>query len=200
MIENKNTDSTKGFAGLIVIAAVAVLIIGAGAYLMMQKPPAEKTGEVNADKAGESVENVGISVPELNFSASPLSDLNVSSLNVGAPQFSFGNIFSAPSVDFDFSYKSNVELSIPSPKIDFELPSVPSGKPTGQPSSAPSGVPSASSVNTPSPSTPEEGKQQSAVNAANCAQFSTMPSAQYCSMVSNSSGKTLCEQCKAAGL
>lgn len=198
MTNNKNMDSIRGFAGLMVIVAAAILIAGAGAYLIMQKPPVEKTGEVGINKVGESIEDIGVSVPEFEFSSSPLADLNVSSLNVGAPQFSFNNIFSAPAVDADFSYKSNVEISTPSPKIDFDMSSIMTGKSTGQPSIPSGGNPSVPVTET--PSTPAQGEQQGTVNAANCAQFSTMPSAQYCSMVSNSSGKTLCEQCKAAGL
>lgn len=197
MINDKNKDSIKGFAGMMVIAAVAILIIGAGAYLIMQKSPAEQAGE-NAGTS-ESVVDVGVSVPEFNFSSSPLADLNASSLNVGMPKFSFGNIFSAPSVDYNFSYKSSdIQISTPSPKIDFDMSSIPAGKPAGQPPVPSNGTPSIPSTD--SPSIPEQGQQQGTVNAANCAQFSAMPSAQYCSAVSNSNGKTLCEQCKAAGL
>ncbi len=195
MINNKNMDPIKGFAGIMVIAAVVILIIGAGAYFVMQKSSVEKAGETSGNS--ESVGYVGVSVPEFNFSSSPLADLNASSLNVGMPRFSFGNIFSAPSVDADFSYKSNVEISIPSPKIDFDMSSIMTSKQTGQPS-----IPSGNNPSVPvteTPSAPVQGEQQGTVNAANCAQFSTMPGAQYCSAVSNANGKILCEQCKAAG-
>lgn len=84
----------KGSIVLIVIIVAAVLVIGGGLYFLLKKSPAQKTAEVET-----VVGDIGASIPSLDFSVSPVPDLNVSSLNVGMAQPNVGNIFSAPSVN-----------------------------------------------------------------------------------------------------
>ncbi len=103
--------------------------------------------EQKAAVADKAIEDIAVSMPDLDFSGSPLPDLNVSSLNVAAPQIPTNNIFSAPSVNSDFSYSPNIDISVPVPQINIELP--PSG---GQPQidcSAFSSVPACSYTGVP---------------------------------------------------
>lgn len=124
------------------------------------------------EKAGveKTLEELEVSAPIFDMSLSPLPSLNVSALNLSSPGLPSTNLFKGFLVNTDFSYQGEVELSTPSVPFTYTAPS-----------------------------TPEEESQQGTVNAQNCAQFSTVPSAQYCSMVSDPDGRTLCEQCKAAG-
>lgn len=169
-MNNKNINLIKGSVGLIAIIAAAVLIIGGGAYFVLQKSPAQKAAQVE-----NTVGDIGASVPSLDFSASPLPDLNASSLNVGVPDLQFGGSFSAPSVNTDFSYSPNLDISVPSASslnINIPAPSIPANIPANIPSS-PSAAPS--------------GTGQPSVD---CSMFASVPS---CSMTG--SGEALCKQC-----
>jgi len=157
--------SKKSLAGLIAIIMAAVLIIGGGTYLLIKKFAGEK--ELGTEKA---IEDIGASIPKLDFSLSPLPDLNASALNIAAPQLLVGNVFSAPSVNSDFSYNPDVNISVPSTQIDIQIPSIP-----------------ASSEPTASPTSEAPASEQPQVD---CSQFASVPS---CSMTG--SGEAMCKQC-----
>lgn len=195
MENNKNINSTKGAIALMPIIIVILLVIGAGAaYIYINKSPADKINE-EGETAGEnsSAENIGdasgieVSVPELNFSASPLGDLEVSSLNVSVAQISTSNIFSAPTVDSDFSFSSDVNIPMPAPAIDFQMPSIPTNIsggvniPSGAPSAPPDVIPTASPASIGQPQT-------------DCSVFSSVPSCSYTG-APGSQGYEACKQC-----
>lgn len=147
-MNTKNINSIKGQVGLIAIIVAAVLIIGGGAYFAFQKSPAQKTAEVET-----AVGNIGVSVPTLNFSASPVPDLNVSALNVGVPQLQFGGTFSAPAVNTDFSFTPNLDITVPSmSSLNVNLPTMPTNIPANIPKNIPSNIPSNIPTNIPSAS------------------------------------------------
>ena len=177
MNNKKIKDLTRGSVVLIAIIVAAVLIIGAGVYMLVNKKssPAQKTAEVD-----KTIEDIGVSIPELNFSASPLPDLNVSSLNVAAPQIPTNNIFSAPSINTDFSYKPNLDISVPVPSIDFQMPSGPANIP-----SAPTGLPTGKQT------APATGSGQPQVD---CSAFSSVPACSYTGAPGSSAYET-CKQC-----
>jgi len=163
-------QNKKGFSviTIVIIAAVLIAIGGAIYFLVIKKAPGEKAG------VEKTLEELEVSAPTFDMSLSPLPSLNASALNLSSPGLPSTNLFKGFSVNTDFSYQGEVELSTPSVPFTYTAPSTPEEE-TQQPS------------------------QEEAVNAQNCAQFSTVPSAQYCSMVSDLDGRTLCEQCKAAG-
>lgn len=171
-MNNKNNNLIKGSVGLIVIIVVAVLVIAGGLYFMMKKTPEQKAAEVES-----MVSDIGASIPNLDFSASPVPDLNVSSLNVEVAQPNVSNIFSAPSVNTDFSYQSNLDIKMPSVSVsdlNFQIPSTPTDIPTGGASTSVTEIPSS-------------GSNQPAVD---CSMFASVPS---CSMTG--SGEAMCKQC-----
>ena len=180
-MNNKNIYLIKGSVGLIAIIVVAaILVIGGGVYFVTKKSPEQKVAEVET-----AVGDIGASVPNLDFNISPVPDLNVSSLNIGAAQPKFNNVFSAPSVNSDFSYKPNLEFNLPSVSasdINFQIPTIPTGIPKSKSSdSAPTSAPQSneipSSVKTEQPS-------------VDCSVFASVPS---CSMTG--SGEAMCKQC-----
>jgi len=194
MENNKKIGSTRGAAALLAIVAVVLLIIGAGAYFLTQKTPAEKNngiaknaGGVESPGGAENVPDIGVSVPKLDFSSSPLSDLNVSSLNVAVKQVSTGNIFSAPSINTDFSYKPVLNISMPNPTIDFQMPAIPANIPAG--GSIPSVTPSSAPAVAPSSAPSVTGQPQ-----IDCSAFSTVPSCSYTG-APGSEGYEACKQC-----
>lgn len=169
-MKTKNFKNQLGLSSIIiVIIIVATLVLGGAVYFLVIKKAPGEKAGV-----GETLEELEVSAPTFDMSLSPLPSLNVSALNLSSPELPSTNLFKGFPTDTDFSYKGEVELSTPSVPFTYTAPSTPQEE-TQQPS------------------------QQGAVNAQNCAQFSTVPSAQYCSMVSDPSGRTLCEQCKAAG-
>ena len=168
-MNDKNINSKNGWTGLLVIIVVAAAIIAGGAYLLLKKSPEQKTAETE-----KTIEDIGASIPKLDFSLSPLPDLNVSALNIAAPQLPVSsNIFSAPSVNTDFSYKPNVEISVPIPQFDIQIPSTPSTPKGGEISVPPSGTPQ-----------PQ----------VDCSAFASVPNCSYVG-ASGSSGYEACKQC-----
>jgi hypothetical protein len=184
-MKNTKNNLMKGFANLIVMIIVAVLVIGGGAYLVLKQSPTQKVTQVES-----AVNDISVSVPSLDFSSSPVPDLNVSALNVGAPQISTGNIFSAPSVNTNFSYNANVDIAMPTVSasdLNFTMPSIPTNISTGnQPiipnGGAPTSVP-------PSGATQPTGGGQPSVD---CSQFASVPS---CSYIGDPNGNAACKQC-----
>lgn len=160
----------SGFSPIIIaVIAVAVLLVAGAVYYFVFKKPAGEGGQPKE----KALEELIVSSPGFDLSFSPLPALKSSALNLLAPSLLSGNIFSGFSVNTDFSYKG--DTTIKAPDVPFSY--TPSNQTSQQ----------------------DQGQQQQGVNAASCAQFSSIPSAQYCSMVSDSSGRALCEQCKAAG-
>ncbi|MFH0927910.1 MAG: hypothetical protein V1821_00370 [bacterium] len=181
-MRKKQTSKCKksGFSLIIVVVAVAaVAAVGAAGYFWLLRPW-QKASSVN-------VQNISIQAPVFDLSNSPLPALKVSALNISSPElpasFAIADIF----ISTDFSYKGNTSLVTPEIKIEAPVISVPAAPATPPASQEPA-----------SPETPA-APAQSEVNQANCSQFSAMPSAQYCSAVSDTNGRTLCTQCKAAG-
>ncbi|MEK7478537.1 MAG: hypothetical protein AAB626_01260 [Patescibacteria group bacterium] len=175
-MNNKNKFLVRGSVGLMAIIAVALLMIGGGAYFAMKKSPEQKVAEVE-----QAASDIGASLPSLDFSLSSLPDLEVSSLNVAAPQISTGNVFSAPLVNTDFSYDtSNINIAAPSISADslkFDMPSIPKNipsatVPTGGSTVPSGGTPSASSID--------------------CSAFAMAPS---CSYVPAGQARDTCKQC-----
>src|SRR3989338_4633644 len=109
---------------ILVIALVAVLVVGGGIYFLMKKAP---TGEKSTD-VGKSLEDLKVQAPDLEFSFSPLPKLNVSSLNLSFPELPAGGIFSSFPIDTNFSYQGNLNVSVPSVelKIPTQTPKIPS--------------------------------------------------------------------------
>ena len=182
---NKNKFLVRGSVGLMAIVVVAVLVIGGGAYLVMKKSPEQKVTQVE-----QSASDIGASFPSLDFSLSSFPDLEVSSLNVAAPQVSTGKIFSAPSFDTDFSFDTpSIDIATPSIStgaFDFKMPSIPSGIniptiPSGSGSSEPyTGAPTAPPTET------------SGAPSIDCSMFAMVPS---CSYIPAGQGQDACKQC-----
>lgn len=194
MKNNKNIGSTRGSAGLIAVIVVVLLIIGAGAYMFMKKAPAGNNNETAKTAGGagspggvETIPDIGVSVPKMDFSSSPLSDLNVSSLNVAVKQVPTSNIFSAPSVNADFSYKPDLNISMPNPTIDFQMPAIPASTPAGE--NIPSSTPSSAPAVTPSSAPSVTGQPQ-----VDCSMFSAVPACSYVG-APDSQGYEACKQC-----
>lgn len=167
----------------IIIILIIVLMAGGAVYFLTGKKIPGIGG--GTEKA---LEELSVTAPEVDMSLSPLPKLNVSSFNLSSPQLPANNIFSGFSVDADFSYSGNLDISTPS--IQITAPTIPTGVPSAQAPSSPS---------TEQPvEQPAQQSSQGAVNASNCAAFSAVPSSQYCSMT-GASGQALCEQCKAEG-
>ena len=174
-MNNKNNNLMKGSVVLIAIIVAVVLVVSGGLYFLLKKSPTEKAAEVE-----NVVGDIGASIPNLDFSVSSLPNLNVSSLNVGMAQLNFSNIFSAPSVNTDFSFQSNLDIKTPSvsaSNFNFQMPSIPANIPAGnQPTNPADGTPTSSA-----------GAGQPSVD---CSVFASVPS---CSMTG--SGEAACKSC-----
>ncbi len=169
--------SKNGSAKLIIIIIAVVLIVAGGAYLLIKKPFGQKVSETE-----KAIEDIGASIPKLDFSLSPLPDLNVSSLNIAAPQLPVSNVFSAPSVNSDFSYNPEVDISVPTSQINIQIPSISTGQQipsSGGDSSVPStgGAPS--------------GTEQPQID---CSQFASVPNCSFVGSV-GSQAYEICKQC-----
>jgi hypothetical protein len=189
---NKNIlKDNRGIAPLIIVAIIAgaLIIVGGGIYLIFANSPAQRAIR-GASKAQNALDKIGGAIPDLNFSQSPLPDLNSSSLNVTAASLASGSIFTAPTVNTDFSYDSS-SIKIATPTVDASMIKMPSA-PTGAPSDVPSGTQG------PPTTIPTGGQQtgsqpsgqQGGAPTVDCSQFASVPS---CSMTG--SGYDMCKQC-----
>jgi hypothetical protein len=184
-MKNKN-NFKKGFVGLIPLIIAAILIIGGGSYFVLKKSPAQKNAQVE-----NTVGDIGASVPDLNFTNSPLPDLNISSLNVGSVGSKVSNIFSAPSVNTDFSYNSNIDIKVPTVSasdLNIQIPTINTSAPTSNQSSsqntgAPTSVPQSGGTQ------PSSGTSEPEVD---CSQFASVPS---CSYIGDPNGNAACKKC-----
>lgn len=168
-----------------------VLIVGGGIYFATKKSPEEKAAQV-ATQVENAVGDIAVSIPDMNFSASPLPDLNISALNVDTGAGSnMGNVFSAPTVNTDFSYKTgNIDIKTPTVSasdFNFTMPTIPTGgskvSPPSNPNTGSENQGQGSETIPPSGST---GGQPS----VDCSQFASVPS---CSMTGP--GEAMCKQC-----
>lgn len=182
-----NFKNQKGLATLVLVAiiAAALIVIGGGIYLIYINSPAQKAIR-GASKAQNAIDKIGVSIPDLNFSQSPLPDLSVSALNVAAPSLATGSIFTAPSISTNFSYNvSSVNIAVPTVDAStIKMPTIPTG--------APSGTQGPPTTTTP-PTAPTGGQpsgQQGGAPTVDCSQFASVPS---CSMTG--SGYDMCHQC-----
>jgi hypothetical protein len=223
------TDN-RGFAPIIIALIIAVVLGAAGitTYLVMKKKaagpsaptPAATTAKVNGEvptngakpaNPSNKLDSLHITAPSIEMpSSSSLPKLNASALNVSAPNFSGTGLFKNFTTNTSTSY--SYKLDIPMPAVELTIPTITAPPTTAVPptgttggstgSTGASGAPAGSTGGTGSSgSTGTTGQpSQATVNAANCAQFSSMPSAQYCSQIPDPNGQTLCQQCKAAGL
>ena len=93
----------------LVIIVVVVLIVGGGIYFLT------KSGSIDGGSKGveKSLEELKVETPEIDISLSPLPKLNVSSLNLSSPSLPGGNIFSGFSVNTNFSYQGDTNISSP---------------------------------------------------------------------------------------
>lgn len=195
---------TRGIAPLIIMIIVAaVLAIAGGGYIIatktgvgqklaskieQAKSGAEKKagGEAAGQSAGSAatgVDSIQVAAPTFDFSFSPVPSLDASAFNVGSPSVgSAAGAFSGLNFKTDLSVDTKLDVALPEINADELKP-----KTLAQPVVQPPEV------------QPPSGGQNGTVSQANCAQFAGMPSAQYCSQVGDANGRTLCEQCKAAG-
>jgi len=159
-------QNKKGFSAIIIVVIVAVLAaIGGAIYFFAFK--SSGTG------AETSLDALNITTPAVDFSLSPIPKLNVSSLNVSAPDLPSSNIFPGFSVDSDFSYSQDVNFAIPD--VQYTLPSyeAPSQSSDGQ-------------------SSGQQGSESQGQPSIDCSAFSSAPS---CSFV-GAPGSTAYEACK----
>jgi len=181
-MNTKILKNQKGIAPIIIAIIILVLLfLAGGAYILISrkitKGPQEgsKPPEIGIGKA---LEEIKITAPKLDFSLSPLKELKISAFNLAFPDFPSFSIFKGFSLNTDLSYKGDLNFSVPKVSLEVTQPEVPQ----------------------PVPEIPETSPSELEVNEENCVQFSSIPSSQYCSSVEDANWRTLCEQCKAAGL
>jgi len=184
-MDTKILKNQKGIAPIIIAIIIVILLFFAGgAYILISKKITKGPQEgPNPPEIGigKALEEIKITAPKLDFSLSPLKELKISAFNLAFPDFPSFSIFKGFSLNTDLSYKGDLTFSVPKVSLEVTQPEIPQPPPE-------------------SPETPPSESSQEEVNSTNCAQFSSMPSAQYCSQVEDTNGRTLCEQCKAAGL
>ncbi len=195
IIEEKFSPVPRGFAPLIAIVILVALALAAGggfyAYRAVKAPAApaaptpvaegvQPSGQTEPAAGGDALAGIAVAAPSIEMpSASALPGLEVSALNLSSAALPSTGIFRDLSAKTDTSYSYKLDIATPEVQIDAPAaPAAPSGGSTGG-----SGT----------------GGGQTTPSASSCAQFSSMPSAQYCSMVSDPNGQTLCQACKSAG-
>ncbi|MFA6131440.1 MAG: hypothetical protein WC730_04255 [Patescibacteria group bacterium] len=175
----------------IVMIVAGVLIVGGGIYFATKKSPEEKIAQVET-KVGDAVGDIAAAVPDMDFSMSPLPDLNVSALNVEVGGSNVGTIFSAPSVNTDFSLKTgSLDFKTPtvsSSDLNFTMPTIPT-MPT-VPTGAPSGSGGTQTTTPPPTTTAPPSGSTGGQPSVDCSQFASVPS---CSMTGP--GEAMCKQC-----
>jgi len=207
-----------GFALALVpiIGAAALSVSAATIYLAQAKAPVFKKLPKRAPikvvvppktDVQKTLDNIKIPAPVISASASPIPNLKFSSLNLAVPQLPGKGIMKSVAGKRD--YNVNASASVTTPDVASMVQGeMPAGTPSGS-GGPPAGETGGPPANTPSPAAPSgsaaptttapagTGSQAPTITAANCAQFSGVPS---CSYVTDPSGQTMCNQCKAAGL
>ena len=149
---------------------------------------------------GKVLDALHVPSTDYDLSSSPIPDLKIEPLNLALPKLPAKDMLKNFTYDKNIGYAGGA-VNIEMPTIDVSgmiQKNMPTNIPTGNiPSNvqpAPTNIP----INNPTVTPPTtEAPAQSQVNAANCAAFKQVPS---CSYVGDANGKTLCDQCKAAGL
>lgn len=151
------------------------------------KPVAAPTVPLPPGDIGKLIAGLKISVPDLAFELSPMPKLKVSSFNLPFPDLPAKGLFGNIGVDPKIDYRGDVVISVPTTAIpDVSQP-------------APPAVPSSGQTAPPSAAPPTEQPSSLEPNVSNCAQFSSMPNAQFCLTVPDSNGQKLCQICKQSG-
>ena len=211
------TNQQRGLAPLIIVAIVAVTlaIAGVGGYFGYQAIKKSKTADspaVSEPVVEPATEEVEDGLPVLYGEV----DISGAGLPAGElPSFAASGDFDLTTADFDFSGLGGFELDVSGPTDStLTAPPVPNLTPTDFDFSGVAGQMAAQQqqqqqqqqappenqtpTEPPSSEPPPEPPAQSQVNASNCAQFASMPSASYCSAVGDPNGRQLCQDCKAA--
>jgi len=168
---------TKIGAAKLVIGAVILLAAVGGVIAFVvsrQGAPIGEKGGPEVVTTEQALDELTIGDPGMDFSVSPLGELGLSGFDLGGGVS--GDLFGNIGVDSDLDYDGDLTLDLPTVQLT---------------------APTDFDIETPAEEQPSEGEQsQSQANAANCAQFSSVPS---CSYVTDPNGRTLCDACKAAG-
>jgi len=170
----------------ILIAVVVLGLVGGTAGLavaatkLAAKPTPRKVRVYKPGKAFAALAK--IKAPVVSVSTSPLPQLNVASLNVGAPSSGIADSFN----NFRADKKLVPTIAITKPALPpmpkFSAPTIPTAPPAGTPTAPPTG-----------------GSGEPTPNAATCGQFAGMPNAGICAMVPDPNGQAFCRACKSAG-
>jgi len=209
-----NARVNKGIAPLIIMIIVAAILAAAGGgYFVMTKtsagkklvakierakPGAEKKADADAADQTQAptatgVDSIRVAAPTFDFSFSPVPSLDASAFNVGSPYVaSTAGAFSGLNIKADFSVDTKLNIDLPKINADELKP-----KTLAQPATPPATTQPPATQ--PPATQPPSGGQNGTVSQANCAQFASMPNASICAQVGDPNGRTLCQQCKAAG-
>jgi len=162
----------------LVIGGVLLLAVAGGVTALVISrqgaPIGEREGGPGTATTEQALDELTVGAPTMDFSVSPMGELGLSGFDLGNDVA--GDLFGNVGVNSDFSYTGS--LTPASPTVQLTAP-------TDYNVAAPA-----------QEQPPEEEQSASQANAANCAQFSSVPS---CSYVTDPNGRTLCEACKAAG-
>ena len=131
----------------------------------------------------KSLDGLNVKIPSFDLGSSPIPNLKIAPMNLALPQLPGKGMMKNFTVDTNVGYTGG-GVNIPMPNIDVSgmIPKMPTG--------IPSGTPNIPTIPTTPPATAPS------IDASSCAQFSGVPS---CSYIPDSSGQTMCTQCKAAG-
>lgn len=180
-------------------AAAATTVKPLKAKPLPRKPPVMKAPPKELTAIQKELQKIQVKTPSFDFSRSPIPSLKISALRFDIPKLPTKGLMKNVANPFK-GMAVAPSVKAPSPTIDVAAviaamtPQIP----------PPSVVPPAVPVPPVAPPAPAPAPQP-AVNAppqpdqATCAQFASMPSAQYCSSVGDPNGAALCQQCKAAG-
>ena len=168
---------------IIVVAIIAVLALAGGGYWFYQSSSDQSA------KNSSAINSVKVDDLNLDFSLSPMPDLEISSFNIPMPELTGSGSFSNIKVNSDFSYTGDVKLSAPS--YDFNV-AVPTGIPTNIPTTAPTSTGAPASVPTTTPTSVPTQTGAPAGQSTDCSSFAAVPS---CSMVGGGEAYNLCKQC-----
>jgi len=188
---------------LLVGLVILIVAIAGGVFFVLRRPSPKPTATPSVNQSepaavqpasGQPQDEIGsltVAAPSFDIpSSSALPNLDVSALNLTSANLPSKGIYKDFSVNTDTAYSYKMDIAVPA--INITVPDLPAAGTTG---GTIGGTVGGSTGNTGS-----SGASQGAVTPANCAQFSAMPSAQYCTSVPDANGRTLCSQCKAAGL
>ncbi|MFA6322812.1 MAG: hypothetical protein WCX71_05090 [Candidatus Buchananbacteria bacterium] len=171
-MKNINLKKQRGFVNIIIIIVVALIILaasGLGYYFIIKKTAKLSGG--NQDQTPVAVQAVTVEAPNFDFKLSPMPTLDISSVNLSAPNMPGNRIFPNFAVDSNFSYTGDTSIATPSFTFDVAAP-------TGM--KVPSNIPSAPATQD-EPAAPDLPSNQadSQTGSTDCAQFTAVPSCSY---------------------